>query len=1017
MSTIGKKRRHPTTSSPNDSDEDNSEQLQNSASQLSNKRRGSVAADFAPHRLIFSERQQMAVLKQLTAGEESNPGSQSPSSITPQPRPSKINRRNEHGETIVHIAARKGDIKQLRKVLKAGANVNEGDNAGWTPLHEAVTKNQFKAARLLLKSGANANAPGPEGQTPIVDAVLNNNTMMVELLLNYSADPSAVDSTRLNETMLSIIKGETSVLDSSDNENDDESISSLSSLTSDEDCEQDDKQNFHSTLVEKLDKNLSQRSKFAKIQRKPLGRFRPRSSQSSDSSSYSKPRTASGNNETSSGKNPYDFDSEEDNEMRKSTNETRDENKKKTVRKQESLKKRANSGSSIPSSESLNIKKRSKKIDLFKEQQKFQSTSDDEQLQIYRVPPLKIVLARAVLHKTSDIESLNLSNMDNNNLTVDTSSMPIIEHSKKLLSSMSSSIPVTSSENTEKSQNIKEHENEDEILKLNRHRNSSHISNLEQAKRIPSSLSQSQSPQSIISTLLDKVITEIETTNDQQLNSLPIIEDDQMEVDDDDDDDNDENEDDDDDDKERSTAKTSSSSSSSSSSKRDLKPTTRTLRSHARAKVNSLTLIQSSSNTYNNVRRVSSRRRALEKKSLLSANENEKKRKSLSERSKKDKDNTATNDDIHTSSYSDDQTTENTNTEKLSHTVASQHDDASSCSSTGAGDGSSTSSSMTNNKQSNTNPDIDTLPPNKRRLRERNAVISNTSLPSSLTNDASNNSNSTTITDNSLTETITTREIPINSIKQFLEIRQQIDKRHETMLHEFVLPKVPKDFSDTTMAKKSYLIAPPSSSYSITTPASIGIKRLTSPLDLDTHLADVFTKQEDERYKMKLRHQVERDKLILSHEQEVLRLYGNATRSSVNQDTPLSYCSLLKDNEVYNNPSISLPEKFISNDCTNTELGKRGKHRWNGRSFIKWLEDSNLKYKRLSCELNERQRLEVDTLYSIQRMVWLKHLPKESANLSSSSSSGRTSCLLTERYLPKVEINLNFWTNWETSPF
>ncbi|CAM4904021.1 unnamed protein product [Rotaria socialis] len=1004
MSTIGKKRRHPTTSSPNDSDEDNSEQPSNSTSQLSNKRRGSVAADFAPHRLIVSERQQMAVLKQLTAGEESNPESQSPSSITPQPRPSKINRRNEHGETIVHIAARKGDIKQLRKVLKAGANVNERDNAGWTPLHEAVTKDQFKAARLLLKSGANANAPGPEGQTPIVDAVLNSNNMMVELLLNYSADSSAVDSTGLNETMLNIIKGETSVIDSSDNENDDESISSLSPLTSDDDCEQHDKQNFHSTLVEKLDKNLSQRSKFAKIQRKPLDRFRARSSQSSDSSTYSKTRTASGNNETSSGKNPYDFDSEEDNEMCESTNETHDENKKKTVRKQERSKKRANSGSSIPS-----------------KQQKFRSTSDDEQLQIYRVPPLKIVLARAILHKTSDTESrkivsLNLSNMDNNNLTIDTSSMPMIEHNKKLLSSMSSSIPITSSENTETSQNIKEHEHEDEIIKLNRHRNSSHISNLEQAKKTPPSLSQSQSPRSIISTLLDKVIAEIETTNDQQLNSLPIIEDDQMEVDDDDDD-NDENDDDDDDDNERSTAKTSSSSSSSSSSKRDLKPTTRTLRSHARAKVNSLTLIQSSSNTYNNVRRVSSRRRALEKKSLLSANENEKKRKSLSERSKKDKDNTATNDDIHTSSYSDDQTTENTNAEKLSHTVASQHDDASSCSSTGAGDGSSTSSSMTNNKQSNTNPDIDTLPPNKRRLRERNTVISSTSLPSSLTNDASNNSNSTTIADSSPTETITTREIPINSIKQFLEIRQQIDKRHETMLHEFVLPKVPKDFSDTTMAKKSYLIAPPSSSYSITTPASIGIKRLTSPLDLDTHLADVFTKQEDERYKMKLRHQVERDKLILSHEQEVLRLYGNATRSSVNQDTPLSYCSLLKDNEVYNNPSISLPEKFISNDCTNTELGKRGKHRWNGRSFIKWLEDSNLKYKRLSCELNERQRLEVDTLYSIQRMVWLKHLPKESANLSSSSSSGRIGCLLTERYLPKVEINPNFWTNCETSPF
>jgi hypothetical protein len=94
--------------------------------------------------------------------------------------------------------------------------------------------------------------------------------------------------------------------------------------------------------------------------------------------------------------------------------------------------------------------------------------------------------------------------------------------------------------------------------------------------------------------------------------------------------------------------------------------------------------------------------------------------------------------------------------------------------------------------------------------------------------------------------------------------------------------------------------------------------------------------------------------LILSHEQEVLRLYGNATRSSMNQEVPFSYCSLLKDNEVYNNPSMPLPEKerptatMINGDGITTDLGKRGKHRWNGRSFIKWLEDSNLKYKRLS---------------------------------------------------------------------
>lgn len=90
MSISTKKRRHPTASSPHESDDDNGgkdqqkylfscdgipdhlEQPSSSSSQISNKRRGSVAADFASPRLIVSERQQMAVLKQLIAGDEPN---------------------------------------------------------------------------------------------------------------------------------------------------------------------------------------------------------------------------------------------------------------------------------------------------------------------------------------------------------------------------------------------------------------------------------------------------------------------------------------------------------------------------------------------------------------------------------------------------------------------------------------------------------------------------------------------------------------------------------------------------------------------------------------------------------------------------------------------------------------------------------------------------------------------------------------------------------------------------------
>jgi len=272
------------------------------------------------------------------------------------------------------------------------------------------------------------------------------------------------------------------------------------------------------------------------------------------------------------------------------------------------------------------------------------------------------------------------------------------------------------------------------------------------------------------------------------------------------------------------------------------------------------------------------------------------------------------------------------------------------------------------------------------------------------------------------TSPVETREMPTNCIKKFLEIRQQIDKRHETLMHDTVIPKVPKEFADSSMAKKHYLIAP----NSITTPSSFGIQRLIPPQDLDKQLADVFQRQEDERYRLKLRHQVERDKLILSHEQEILRLYGNATRSSANQDIPFSYCSLLKDSEMYNFPMGHLSEKergpnVIGNDCTTTsgvstniDTGKRGKHRFNGRLFMKWVDESNLKYKRLSCELNDRQLLEANTLYAMQRMVWLKHLPKEASTLS---SSGRASYLLNERYLPLVEINKHFWTHWEGCQF
>lgn len=270
-----------------------------------------------------------------------------------------------------------------------------------------------------------------------------------------------------------------------------------------------------------------------------------------------------------------------------------------------------------------------------------------------------------------DDDDTNNDNDNDNSLIIDTSSLtiPIIEENEKLFSSMSTNLPSNiPSEIDDKFMIKKDYEENNETIEDT----NSRLSNLDYEK-ISSPPVQSHSPKTIISTILDTVITQIElndNNNNNKLNSLPIIEDDQLEVEEDDDDEE-ENEEEDEEESPENPEKSSSSSTKSnkiekeriiiksSILKPDLKPTTRTLRSHARKKINLSTLNQTLANsTNNNNRRVSNRRRALENKILLATNEKEKKRKSISERLKKDKDNIPLNEDNQTSSNSDDQINE-----------------------------------------------------------------------------------------------------------------------------------------------------------------------------------------------------------------------------------------------------------------------------------------------------------------------------------------------------------------------
>ncbi|NWV07624.1 ANR11 protein, partial [Ptilonorhynchus violaceus] len=85
---------------------------------------------------------------------------------------STIHRRNVYGENLLHRAVTHQDVDLVRKIIKAGGNVNAQDYAGLTALHIASMEGFYGIANLLLKAGADVNATQKEQVTPLQDAVI-----------------------------------------------------------------------------------------------------------------------------------------------------------------------------------------------------------------------------------------------------------------------------------------------------------------------------------------------------------------------------------------------------------------------------------------------------------------------------------------------------------------------------------------------------------------------------------------------------------------------------------------------------------------------------------------------------------------------------------------------------------------------------------------------------------------------------------------------------------------------------
>ncbi|XP_070163857.1 ankyrin repeat domain-containing protein 12 isoform X1 [Polyergus mexicanus] len=185
-----------------------------------------------------------------------------------------------------------------------------------------------------------------------------------------------------------------------------------------------------------------------------------------------------------------------------------------------------------------------------------------------------------------------------------------------------------------------------------------------------------------------------------------------------------------------------------------------------------------------------------------------------------------------------------------------------------------------------------------------------------------------------------------NCYQLFLNIRKQIERRRKSLFP--VQPKPPQGFKDYLMNRCTYVLASNAKEPNVNPPAG-----------LHGAMKDLYVEQEKERYRLRMQHVVEKEKLVLSVEQEILRVHGRAARALANQSLPFSVCTILKDEEVYN---VITPEQ--------EEKDRNARSRYNGRLFLSWLQDVDDKWEKIKEGMLLRHHNEAESLHAVQQMHW-----------------------------------------------
>ena len=111
------------------------------------------------------------------------------------------------GDMDLHVAAARDDVAKVRRLVAAGADVDEAGAAGWTPLHVAACDWHVEVIRVLVELGANKEAKDDDGWTPLHMATLNGQVEAVKVLAECGANIGAQGDDGLTPLQLSVQQG------------------------------------------------------------------------------------------------------------------------------------------------------------------------------------------------------------------------------------------------------------------------------------------------------------------------------------------------------------------------------------------------------------------------------------------------------------------------------------------------------------------------------------------------------------------------------------------------------------------------------------------------------------------------------------------------------------------------------------------------------------------------------------------------------------------------------------------